>query len=78
MRKLTIADPLLQIRDPEQYRLTFRTPDGCIVSNCTTFIGIDTNTGDSGVLDIYMEGEALGWVAVGFTETRNMVINSTS
>ena len=62
------------MRDPEDYRLTFRTPEGCNVTNCTTFVGIDTNTGNPGILDIYMEGEALGWVAVGFTATRNMVI----
>ena len=61
------------MRDPEEYRLTFRTPDGCNVTNCTSFVGIDTNTGNPGILDIYMEGEAQGWVAVGFTETRNMV-----
>ena len=61
------------MRDPEEYRLTFRTPAGCNASNCTSFIGIDTNIGNPGVLDIYMEGEAQGWVAVGFTETRSMV-----
>ena len=36
------------------------------------FIGIDTNTGNSSYLDIYIEGESQGWVAVGFTETPNM------
>ena len=61
------------MRDPEDYRLTLRTPEGCSVTDCTSFVGIDTNTGNTGILDIYMEGEAQGWVAVGFTATRNMV-----
>ena len=71
---ISLFTPLLfQVRNPEDYRLTFRTPPGCIVSNCTSFVGIDINTGNDGVLDIYMEGQALGWVAVGFTETPDMV-----
>lgn len=64
---------ILQIRAPEDYRLTFRTPPGCNLTNCTSFVGIDTNVDNPGFLDIYMEGEALGWVAVGFTQTRDMV-----
>jgi hypothetical protein len=43
------------------------------MTSCTSFVGIDTNTGNPGILDIYMEGEAQGWVAVGFTATRSMV-----
>ena len=35
-------------------------------------IGIDTNTGDSGFLDIYMEGNASGWIAVGFSAYREI------
>ena len=61
------------MRAPEDYQLTFRTPEGCNVSNCTSFVGIDVNEGNGGFLDIYMEGQALGWVAVGFTEEPNMV-----
>ena len=37
------------------------------------FVGINTNSGNSGYLDIFLEGEAAGWVAVGFSETQNMV-----
>ena len=37
------------------------------------FIAIDTNAGNSSYLDIYIEGESQGWVAVGFTKTPNMV-----
>ena len=40
------------------------------------FVGIDTNSGDPGFLDIYLEGMADGWVAVGFTKSPNMVRES--
>ena len=55
--------------------MTFHDPPDCIPSehNCDVFVAIDTNTGDSAYLDIYLEGVAGGWVGVGFTETANMV-----
>ena len=59
----------------EDYRLTFQDPAGCMPSECQTFIGIDTNAGNSDYLDIYMEGNSQGWVAVGFSESANMVMN---
>ncbi len=61
------------MRAPEDYRLQILSPTGCSRADCDLFIGIDTNTGDNGFLDIYMEGTAEGWVAVGFSETPNMV-----
>ncbi len=61
------------VRAPEDYRLQTLSPTGCSRASCDLFIGIDTNTGDNGFLDIYMEGTAAGWVAVGFSETPNMV-----
>jgi hypothetical protein len=36
-------------------------------------VGINTNAGNSDFLDIYLEGEADGWVAVGFSATSSMV-----
>ena len=60
-------------RSPDDYRLQVLSPDGCSRSSCNLFIGIDTNTGDDRYIDIYMEGTAEGWVAVGFSDTRNMV-----
>ena len=47
------------------------------MSECDVFVGIDTNTGDPDFLDIYLEGSAGGWVAVGFTGTANMVCRLT-
>ena len=69
----TISPFSFQVRDPLAYRLIFRSPDGCAPSQCDIFIGIDTNTGNSGYLDIYMEASTTGWVAVGFSDTRTMV-----
>ncbi len=61
------------MRAPEDYRLQILSPTGCSRADCDLFIGIDTNAGDNEFLDIYMEGTAEGWVAVGFSETANMV-----
>lgn len=62
-----------QNRNPEDYTLTFRDPAGCNVSDCVFFAGIDVNTGNTDYLDIYIEGDTASWVAVGFTDTPNMV-----
>ena len=61
------------MRELEDYRITARFPEDCVVSECDFFVGIDTNDNDMDFLDIYIEGEADGWVAVGFSPTRNMV-----
>ena len=55
--------------------MTFHNPPNCVPSKseCDVFVAIDTNAGDPDYLDIYLEGDADGWVAVGFTETANMV-----
>ena len=37
------------------------------------FFGARVNPADSEYLDMRLEGDAAGWVAVGFTETRSMV-----
>ena len=67
------GNPSLPVRAPDDYRLQVLSPDGCSRSSCDLFIGIDTNTRDSGFLDIYMEGTAAGWISVGFSATPNMV-----
>ena len=68
-----------QSRAAEDYRLIFRAPSNCIPADsqsaCDIFVGIGTNTGNSSYLDIYLEGQADGWVAVGFSKTSNMVSN---
>ena len=34
---------------------------------------MEPNEGDGSYVDIYMEGQSEGWVAIGFTETPDMV-----
>ena len=63
----------LQTRSPENYTLTFRTPDGCDIADCDFFAGVDTNEGNSDYLDIYMEGDAGAWLAIGFSDSPDMV-----
>ena len=53
--------------------MTLRNPPDCVPSECDVFVGIDTNSGNSDFLDIYLEGKADGWVAVGFSATSSMV-----
>ena len=49
-------------------------PEGCNISSvCNLFVGISTNEDNSSFFDFYIEGDANGWVAVGFSESRNMV-----
>ena len=60
-------------RLPDAYGLQVVSPSGCTCVDCDLFIGIAINTGDDGFLDIYMEGSAAGWIAVGFSETADMV-----
>ena len=62
-----------KVRAPENYTLTFRNPPDCIVSECEIFAGVDINDGNPSYLDIYLEGQAQSWVAIGFTDTPNMV-----
>lgn len=60
----------------EDYRLTFHIPSNCAPTQCAVFVGIGTNTGNSSYLDIYLEGQADGWLAVGFSKTSDMVSSS--
>ena len=73
MNDVWLFDFPFQVRAPLAYRIIFRSPANCDPSTCNIFVGIDTNTGNPNFLDIYMEGNAQGWVAVGFSDTRNMV-----
>ncbi len=61
------------MRDLEDYRIALRTPENCVPTECDLFVGIDTNAGDSDWLDVHIQGNADTWVAVGFSETNNMV-----
>lgn len=62
-----------QVRDPTEFRLILRDPPGCSPESCDIYVGIDTNPQDPAFLDFYIEGAAQAWVAVGFSESPNMV-----
>jgi len=50
-----------------------RSPEGCDPAQCDIFVGIDTNAGNPQYLDITLQGNSQGWIAVGFSATQNMV-----
>ena len=50
-----------------------KEPSSCNVSDCSVFVGIDTNRGNDEFLNVYMEANAEAWVAVGFSNSANMV-----
>ena len=59
---------------PADYRLRRQVPDGCDPDNCDYFMGINTNEGNTSFLDFYLTAEIDGWVAVGFSQTDDMVL----
>ena len=64
----------LQSDDPQDYLLFRRDPPGCDANiNCMYFVGLRANEANNSYLDVYLSGEADGWVAIGFSETANMV-----
>ena len=62
-----------QTREPGDYRLQNRDPDGCDPESCDYFVGIDTNEGNDSFLDFYLTADIDGWVAIGFSMSNNMV-----
>lgn len=55
------------------FRISRRFPKECEQSECDYFVGINTNPENDDFLDFTLEGEAEGWVAVGFSNTSSMV-----
>ena len=56
------------------FPIIFRTPTDCVRDvNCTFYWAMGPNTANSDYLDVYMEGTAAGWMAVGFSENQIMV-----
>ena len=56
------------------HRLIFRSPSGCDRSNCDYYVGLSPNAVDSTYLDVYLEGTASGWIAIGFSLNTQMVV----
>ena len=47
-------------------------PEGCPQPECDYFVGINPSS-DGNLLEFTLEGNARGWVAVGFSKTPSMV-----
>ncbi|KAL5488524.1 hypothetical protein EMCRGX_G017474 [Ephydatia muelleri] len=54
-----------------QWRFTTSFPPGCSGTACSYFLGVRTNE-DPLFLDFMMEGNARGWIAVGYTPNQAM------
>ena len=72
---LAVPPPLyVQSDDPQDYLLFRRDPPGCDANiDCMYFVGLRANRANDTYLDVYLSGVADGWVAIGFSETANMV-----
>ena len=57
----------------EDYKLEFGLPLGCAKDNCDYYVAMGPNAEDSEFLDVYLQGTAEGWVAVGFSHNQQMV-----
>ena len=53
-------------------------PANCMRADCDYFIALGPNPFDSTSVEIYLEGNAAGWVAVGFSRDTMMVSNSVT
>ena len=60
-----------------QWRFTTSFPPGCSGTACSYFLGVRTNE-DPLFLDFMMEGNARGWIAVGYTPNPGMVSHGVS
>lgn len=49
------------------FPLTFSRPEGCERRSCDYHVAMGVNEYDVNYLDIYMEANAQGWVAIGFS-----------
>ena len=48
-------------------------PENCLRQECEYFVGLGLNPSNSSYLDVYLEGNAAGWIAIGFSLNRQMV-----
>ena len=48
-------------------------PEGCTGHQCKYFVGIHRDESDRNLVDFTLEGNATGWIAVGFSLTPTMV-----
>uniref|UniRef100_A0A1X7SM59 DOMON domain-containing protein n=1 Tax=Amphimedon queenslandica TaxID=400682 RepID=A0A1X7SM59_AMPQE len=54
------------------HNLVFGMPEGCERSTCEYYVGLSPNPSDPTYLDVYLEGNAAGWIAIGFSLNTQM------
>ena len=65
---------LFVVQDADSaFPIVFRRPDGCERADCSVYWAMGPNTDNSDCLDVYMEGDVTGWMALGFSENQQMV-----
>ena len=55
------------------YTFTVKVPSNCQTTNCDYYLAIKPNGNDSMYTDFYIEGTAMGYVAVGLSSSGGMV-----
>ncbi|KAL5471600.1 hypothetical protein EMCRGX_G029728 [Ephydatia muelleri] len=60
------------MKNARTYRINYNAPPNCEKTTCDYSVAIATNSEDSSFLDFVLEGNAQGWVAIGFSTNGNM------
>lgn len=55
-----------------KFQFSHGIPEGCAQAECDYFVGINPSS-DENLLEFTLEGNAKGWVAIGFSKTPSMV-----
>ena len=55
------------------HSFSFGIPEDCTGSNCSYYVGLNVNEENPNYLDIYLEGDAASWIAIGFSLDQYMV-----
>lgn len=63
----------LTVAHSSEEGLVFKIPAACDLDDCDVYVKITGDT-DSSLLTFTLYGNALAWVAVGFSKTQSMVL----
>lgn len=61
------------IQAVETHAIIVGLPEGCERESCTYYVGIGPNAVDPSIVEIYLEGQVDGWIAIGFSMNMLMV-----
>uniref|UniRef100_A0A1X7UY64 DOMON domain-containing protein n=1 Tax=Amphimedon queenslandica TaxID=400682 RepID=A0A1X7UY64_AMPQE len=62
----------VEVTSIESHNLIFGMPEGCLRADCEYYVGLSPNPSDPTYLDVYLEGNAAGWIAIGFSNNTQM------